>query len=306
MDMIKALEWVKEHISYFGGDPENITLAGESAGSAAVSALCTSPLAKGLFTRDVMESSTLASIVPPHSYRSLQDALSSGKQLKERYQMSSINELRKLPADQLVKEADSQHHITVDGYVLLEDPYLSYRKGIHNEEAIFHGYNQEESGPFILFSQADLKNYEQKIYSFFHEYTDRVIELFPAQSDEQARENWAILYGSVFFNYPHYCLNRLANENQIPVYEYRFAKKNGRLGCWHSGEEVYLYGNIPDHSSLYDESDRYLSSIMKGHLLSYIRTGDPNTEGLPVFPINQDAETLLKYGNEIKALRDPG
>ena len=261
LDMIKALEWIRENIASFGGDPDRITLAGESAGSAAVSALCTSSLAKGLFQNVILESSTLASVTPPHSYRSLEEAFTSGRDLKNRYNVENIAQLRSLSAQKLVKEADTQHHITVDGYVLEEDPYLSYVKGIHNETAILHGYNLKESGPFLLFSQGNMKNYEEKVRRFFKEYADRVLTIYPAQNDEEAKEYWAEIYGAVYFDYPHYCLNRLAVFNEIPVYEYCFTKDNGRLGPWHSGEEVYVYHNLPESSSLYRESDFQLSDI---------------------------------------------
>ena len=304
LDMIEALKWVKENIAFFGGDPENVTLAGESAGSAAVSALCTSPLAKGLFRRAILESSTVASVVPPHSYRSYEKALASGKQLKERYQVSSVEELRKLSTEELVKEAASQHHITVDGYVLLEDPYLSYQKGIHNEEAILHGYNAGESGPFLLFDKTTTKNYEEKISRYFGEYTNEVLKAYPVTSDEEVAENWAMIYGALFFNYPHYCLNRLAAKNGIPVYEYYFAKGNGRLGSWHSGEEIYAYDNIPAASKLFNENDRQLSKYMSSYWLNFAKTGNPNGDDLPQWPINQDSVTLFEFDTDIKIIEE--
>ena len=219
LDMIKALEWVKDQIALFGGDPGNITVAGESAGSASVSALCTSPLAKGLFRRVVLESSTVAPVDPPHSFRSYRDAIDSGNRLKNEYGVADVEEFRKLDAKQIVSAAASQHHMTVDGYVLEENPYQSYMKGLHNEEAILHGYNAEEGGPFLLFTRTDRKSYEERIRSYFREYADQVLELYPADTDEEAKNSWAQIYSAIYFTYPHYCLNRLAVRNDIPVYE---------------------------------------------------------------------------------------
>ena len=302
LDVIKALEWVNKNISDFGGDPNNITVAGESAGSVLVSALCTSPLAEGLFNRVVLESSTVASKVPPHSYRQLETALASGEDLKSRYNVSNVEELRKIDAKDLVKEEDTQHHITVDGYALAEDPYLSYQKGIHNEEAIFHGCNSKESGPFILFGQASLKDYEDKVRYYFGEYTDEVLKLYPATSDQEAKENWALIYGTVFFNYSHYCLNRLAVKNNIPVYEYYFSKENRAIGPWHSGEMIYLYKNITDKTAPYKKVDKELSETMSAYLLNFVKTGDPNGKDLPEWPQNKDSSTLLRFDENIEII----
>ena len=297
LDQIKALEWVRNNITAFGGDPENVTLAGESAGSAAVSALCASPLAEGLFERVVLESSTVVSIEPPHSFRLMDDALDSGAELKARYGCKSVAELRALDAKTLVGEASTQHHMTVDGYALTQTPYEAYRNGKNNEKAIIHGYNSRESGPFILFSQASMKDFEQRVHRVFGEYADEVLAIYPAETDEQARAYWAEIYGAMFFDYPHYCLNRLAAGRGIPVYEYYFSRDNGRLGAWHSGEEVYFYGNIPADSKLYDARDRELSRQMLLYLRNFAAGGDPNGDGLPRWEQNGDSASLMGFGD---------
>ena len=296
LDQIKALEWVRTNVAAFGGDPLNVTLAGESAGSASVSAICTSPLAKGLFQRVLLESSTVASIEPPHSFRSYDDAIASGKELKARYSVNTPAELRALSAGTIVNEAYTQHFMTVDGYALTETPYESYKKGVHNEQAILHGYNAEESGPFLILGNANLKNYEERVRAYFKEYADDVLKIYNPKTDDEAKDMWAQIYGAIFFNYPHYCLNRLAAENDIPVYEYYFSKHNGRLGAWHSGEMIYVYGNLPQDSRLFDAADHKLSETMRGFVLNFMRTGDPNGEGLPAWEINTDSARMMEFG----------
>ncbi len=305
LDQIMALEWVQKNIEAFGGDPSNVTIAGESAGSVCIDALCVSPLAKGLFRRAILESSTLACVEPPHSYRLLREALSSGKALREKYKATSVSDLKQLSAKTIVGEMNTQHHLTVDGYALPDSPYNLRRAGIHNEEAILHGFNDRESGPFIIFSHANLKNYEAKIRAYFKDYADEILEIYPAKTDKEADEYWAEIYGAVFFNYPHYCLNRLAVREGIPVYEYLFTKSNGMLSSWHSGELIYAFNRIPEDSKLFDKADRNLAATMNSYWGNFITSGNPNGAGLPVFPQNTDSRKLVELGAEVRVIDEP-
>ncbi len=175
----------------------------------------------------------------------------------------SLSDLRKLSAKDLVGEAETQHHMTVDGYALTKMPYETYMEGEYNEKAIIHGYNHLE-----------------------------------------AAANWEEIWGAVFFDYPHYFLNRMAVKKGIPVYEYYFTKENGRIGSWHSGEQVYLYGNIPEDSDLYDDYDRYLSDVMKVYFINFATTGNPNGKGLPVWEQNLTSDNVLEFGDNFGMIKE--
>lgn len=305
LDQIKALEWVRDNISSFGGDPENVTLIGESAGAVCVDALCVSPLAEGLFDRAVLESSAISSIEPPHSYRLFDEALSSGQALMEKYGCSTLEELRKIPAEKLVGEQETQHHVTIDGYVLPDTPYHLRKQGIHNESAILHGYNEKESAPFLLFSHASLKDFEERVRRWTGDSAEEVLSLYAPKTDQEADRFWAEIYGAVFFNYSHYCLNRLEQENQVPSWEYYFTKDNGRLGCWHSGELVYTFGVIPEGSRLYTKEDRALADAMHGCWVSFVKTGDPGKAEGKDFAQSPDSSMVMEFGKSTGMREDP-
>ena len=113
------------------------------------------------------------------------------------------------------------------------------------------------------------------------------------------------MYSAYYFTHGHYCLARQASEQGLKSYEYWFTKENGRLGPWHSGEEVYFYGNIPADSRLYDEQDRELSRIMSAYFVNFIRSGDPNGPGLPHWERSKDGTRVMELGARQGMTEDP-
>ncbi len=305
MDQIKALEWVRDNIEAFGGDPDNVTVAGESAGAVCVSALCTSPRAAGLFRRAILESSTCDAPEPQHSFRSMDEALETGRKTLARFHAADIEALRRVDASKLAAAADDNHHLTIDGCLLPMTPYEARQQGVHNEEALLHGFNADEGTPFILFDQANMKNYEQKVRAYFGDEADNVLARWSPATDDEAKSMWSALYSATYFTHGHYCLSRLALEADVPVFEYFFSKTNGRISAWHSGEEVYCYGSIPADSRLYDESDRALMDVFCSFFENFVRTGDPNGSGLPVWKRSTDGTELLELGQHIGMIEDP-
>ncbi len=306
LDQIEALKWVHENIASFGGDPDNITIAGESAGATSVSALCVSPLSKGLFRRAIAESSGAVTKHPPHTYRSMEQAKQMGKNILKEFKVKTVEELRKLPAEKLIKTQYRNSGITVDGYSIKERPWDTYQKGENNEEAILGGFNAREGYFFNFFGgSANKKTYESKVKAFFGDFSDQVLSLYPAKNNKEAKENWDQICGAVWFANSHHVWSELIKSQGRDAWEYYFTKENGGIGTNHSGEIIYAYGNVPK-TKYYSESDHRLEETMLGYWTNFAKTGNPNGEGLPLWPrYNDTPDQVLELGEKITLVTDP-
>jgi len=317
LDQIQALKWVNENIASFGGNPDEITLAGESAGSSSVNAICVSPLAKGLFKRAVAESSGISAKVPYHTYRNLSSALEMGNNIMDEFGAETVGELREIPAEKLVNTKFINSAMTLDGYAITRQPYETYVLGENNEQALLNGFNSHEADAFLMTARITSEDYENALEYAFGKYAPEVAKLVPpAKQDDRykmiidfggdAKGSYDRVMSAAWMTYSHYNWSRLVAKQGKDVYEYYFTKYNGAIGSFHAGEMPYLYGNLFRNPGSYDDSDYALSETMQNYLVNFVKTGNPNGEGLPEWKkFNEDETKVLEFGNEVKMVDEP-
>ncbi|MCR5740919.1 MAG: carboxylesterase family protein [Gammaproteobacteria bacterium] len=285
LDQIKALEWINNNIASFNGDKTNITIAGESAGSSSVSALCSSPLAKGLFKNAIGESSSLVLKTPPHTFRSYDRAIKDNEDVMEYLNCTSLGELRNVSAEKLMEASEhfSNSSMTLDGYALTKTPYEVYKAGENNETNLLNGSNILEADAFIiptyLLSPTNMSNIEERISGVFgNDLAKKMLATYDYSTDKEAFLVFNEIISIYWFIYPHYSWSRLAYNNGVNVYRYTFTKENGYYGTYHSGELIYAYGNVKHDNTnyKYDESDLVLSDIMLEYWANFAKYGNPS------------------------------
>jgi para-nitrobenzyl esterase len=156
LDMIAGLKWIQKNIAAFGGDPGRVTIFGESAGGIAVSMLCASPIAKGLFHGAISQSGgsfgpPRAGGMPGENMQRLADAERGGESYAAAAGASSVAELRKMSAEQVLAASSGRRGVgwpIIDGWVIPDDQYKLYEAGRYNETPILIGYNSDEGLSF--------------------------------------------------------------------------------------------------------------------------------------------------------------
>lgn len=309
MDMIAALRWVKANIAGFGGDPDNVTIFGESAGGGAVMLLSASPPARGLFHKAIAESG--AALLPrsrgyadPDSVVTLAEAEAAGTRFSAQFGTADIEALRQVPASEIVeKQMRGTTWPIIDGEMVRADVTALYRAGQQHDVPILIGWNDNEGA---LFAQQPItrEDYEARTRHTWGPAAETMLALHPAADDETARRASGELMADVAFAYSGWSLAEAQRgTGSSPVYLYHFTHEPPRPAEWpfgaargalHADEIGYVFGHSTPE---WQEADHRTSELMMNYWINFAKEGDPNGPGMPEWPAYAGDGTVQWIGD---------
>ena len=331
LDQVAALQWVVKNIAAFGGDPHNITIGGESAGSLSVSALMASPLSKNLFQKAIGESGAFFPSGPSAEMRlkPVGDTEQAGVKFAESVGAKSLAEMRAKPGDELLQAAAKQNRgfgfgPNQDGYFLTSDALSIYSKGEQSQIPLLAGWNADEGKLNILFApeKPTAKSFAEQAQARFGDQAAEFLKLYPASTDQEAIQSAEALAGDDFIAFSTWkWIDMQRKTGNSPVYQYLFeqvpAVKPGAMigtvpaseaGSRHAGEIQYVFETLKFEPGVpWTEDDFKVSEAMASYWVNFVKTGNPNGSGLPNWPKcdSKDGYQVMHLsGKNIQAGRD--
>jgi para-nitrobenzyl esterase len=307
LDMIAGLQWIQTNIAAFGGDPDKTTIFGESAGGIAVSMLCASPLAKGLFHGAISQSG--GSFGPPRSttfpgenLKRLADAERAGEEYAKSAGVSSIAELRKITADKLPSGRGlGMSWPIIDGLVIPNDQYKLYEAGKFNDTPILVGYNSDEGATFTRTREPQV--YIDSVHERYGPFADRLLKAYPVDPNTVSKTARDLARDAAFGWHTWVWARLQSKMGKSKAYYYYFDQHpdypanslHADRGSPHGQDVAYVFGHLNASSSRTTKTDLEISEAMITYWTNFAKRGNPNGEGVSEWPAFSDANPVVMY-----------
>ncbi len=306
LDMIAGLKWVQENIAAFGGDPGNVTIAGQSAGAFAVNFLTASPLAKGLFHRAIAQSGGSFYTQASRPQMSMEAAEKMGVEFAERLGAKNLAGLRELPAETILEAQGGLSFPLVDGYVMPQSIYETFAQGKQNDVPTIVGWNEED---VVMMRPASADEYRQQVEERFGDLSADFLEVYPAGNEAQLKNSQIGMNRDGTFGIQNYTWAKMQTRTgDSPAFIYNFNRElpahtpETQFGAFHTGEVVYAYDNLHTLDRPWEPVDQKIADTMSAYWANFAKSGDPNGPGLPDWPAYEpENEEVMILDTRIEA-----